>query len=75
MKENRLVNRNLKRNKTIANNQKKKLITILLTTFSVFVIICRDKNLSRTKPNDSKHKIFNYIMLLVEFFKCGHGGL
>ena len=46
MKENRLVNRNLKRSKTIANNQKKKkkqktkkktktkiIITILLTTF------------------------------------------
>ena len=35
MKENRLLNRNLKRSKTIANNQKKKknLITILLATF------------------------------------------
>ena len=35
MKENRLVNRNWKRGKTNANNQKKKKkkITILLTTF------------------------------------------
>ena len=44
MKENRLVNRNLERNKTIANNQKKK---INYYTFNNFFSV-RD-NLQRQK--------------------------
>ena len=44
MKENRLVNRNLKRSKTIANNQEKKFNYY---TFNNFLSVC--DNLQRQK--------------------------
>ena len=69
MQENRLVIRNFKKKQDNCKQSKTNLINILLETFYVFVTICSDKNLSRTKPIGSNHKKFNYIMLLVTFYK------
>ena len=59
MQENRLVIRNFKKKQDNCKQSKTNLINILLETFYVFVTICSDKNLSRTKPIGSNHKNLN----------------